>query len=153
MNGFKRVTGEDITDLKAYILDYLRKRPECYIMVGCDSQSKRNSIIYATTIIFITPRKGGHVIMKREWKKKGIDFHSRLWAEVENIGAVSTFLGEFLPKDLITPCVDFNPNPKWKSNSLFASAIGYLKGLGFDNVVGKPDAYASSSVADHICRT
>jgi hypothetical protein len=45
---------------------------------------------------------------------------------------------------------DINPDPKHESNKALQQAVGYILGMGYDFKV-KPEAYASSHVADKLC--
>ena len=97
---------------------------------------------------------------------------NRLWNEVEYLLELGVWLDEKLqgryyvkhslndydgsqPTRLPVLHVDFNPDEgtkrENKSNKLYASAMGMLSGMGF-KVVGKPDAFASSSAADLLCK-
>jgi len=45
---------------------------------------------------------------------------------------------------------DINPNIKCESSKALSEAVGYILGMGYEFRV-KPNAWASSSVADNIC--
>lgn len=95
---------------------------------------------------------------------------NRLWNEIEYVLELGLWLDEKLkgkyyiqhkknnyddsqPYRLPILHIDFNPinNNKFKSNRLYSSAMGLLSSYGF-KVVSKPDAYASSSCADLLCK-
>jgi len=97
---------------------------------------------------------------------------NRLWTEVEYLLELGIWLDEQLqgkynikhkrndydgsqPTRLPVLHIDINPDEgtkrENKSNKLYASAMGMLSGMGF-SVVGKPNAYASSSAADLLCK-
>jgi predicted RNase H-related nuclease YkuK (DUF458 family) len=153
MTGFKKITGEKITELGQYVKNYMDANPQCILTVGCDSICKKRNINYISTIVFVNPGKGAHVIIRFERiDRKGVDFFTRLWNEVEKTAAISMELGQYVNKDLIIPSVDLNSNSKYKSHQLYAAAVGYLTGLGFKTVYAKPESYASSSCADYFGR-
>jgi len=97
---------------------------------------------------------------------------NRLWNEVEYLLELGLWLDEKLkgkyfvkhnknkydgtqPYRLPEIHLDFNPDEgtmrENKSNKLYKSAMGLFSGLGF-SVVGKPEAYASTSCADLLCK-
>ena len=97
---------------------------------------------------------------------------NRLWNEVEYLVELGVWLDEELkgkyfinhepneydgtqPNKLPIIHLDFNPfegkKRENKSNKLYTSAMGMFSGMGF-KVVGKPEAYASSSAADLVCK-
>jgi predicted RNase H-related nuclease YkuK (DUF458 family) len=97
---------------------------------------------------------------------------NRLWNEVEYLMELGLWLDDELkgkyfinhakndydgsqPYRLPIIHLDFNPfeglKRENKSNKLYSSAMGMLSAMGF-RVVGKPDAYASSSAADLVCK-
>ena len=45
---------------------------------------------------------------------------------------------------------DINPNPNFESNKALQQSIGYILGMGYSFKI-KPDAPASSNVADKLC--
>jgi len=96
----------------------------------------------------------------------------KLWNEVEYLMELGIWLDEQLqgkyfinheknvhdgsiPYRLPIIHLDFNPNEgdkqENKSNKLYSSAMGLFAGMGF-KVVSKPNAYASSSAADLLCK-
>jgi predicted RNase H-related nuclease YkuK (DUF458 family) len=95
--------------------------------------------------------RGGHVIYSRKSIPRILDRFTRLWKEVED----SVELAQWLEaNDIEKPAfidLDFNPDPKYQSNSILRSALGYVESLGY-NARCKPDACSASYVADRICR-
>lgn len=95
----------------------------------------------------------------------------RLWNEAEYLMELGEYLDEFLrgkyyykhdkckyngivPTKLPIIHLDLNPdmgNGRNLSHKLYHSAMGMFAGSGY-SVVGKPDAYASSSAADLLCK-
>lgn len=97
---------------------------------------------------------------------------SRLWNEVEYLMELGLWLDEELQGKYFVkhtrnehddsmpfrlPIIHLDLNPKIgikeqnKSNKIYNSAVGMLTGLGF-KVVAKPNAYASSSAGDLLCK-
>jgi predicted RNase H-related nuclease YkuK (DUF458 family) len=208
-NYFKKFGGEQIEDVVEHILEYIKYQSKdnpnsnVQICIGCDSQSKSRSIIYALTIVLYDDykHKGAHYIFKRvtipkgylkknkrtsQWEFDKIEHSNyenfnmplndfiitKLWNEVEYLMELGLWLDEKLTdkykieldkneydgsKPYRIPIIhlDFNPDEgstkQNKSNKLYNSAMGMFCGMGF-KVVGKPNAYASSSAGDLLCK-
>lgn len=91
---FKKLGGEQIADVGAYIRDYLKVYPQTSIYVGTDSISKRGKVNYATVIaLYDEIRKDGvHYIFKRDKEIGKVDIFSRMWREVEKSIEVAEYL-------------------------------------------------------------
>jgi predicted RNase H-related nuclease YkuK (DUF458 family) len=65
---FKKLTGYPEFELQAYVKKYLEdhKEYDVKIYLGCDSQTKADQTIYATTVVFHVASTGCHVIYKKE---------------------------------------------------------------------------------------
>ena len=94
---------------------------------------------------------GGHVIYSRKTVPKILDQFTKLWGEVQD----SVELAQYLEANGIEkPAyidLDFNPDPKFQSNSILRAALGYVESLGY-NVRCKPYAVSASYVADKLCK-
>jgi predicted RNase H-related nuclease YkuK (DUF458 family) len=146
---FKRLADRKVVDLVPYTLGFLVENLDHTIYVGTDSQNVGESTIYATVIVFHNSGKGGHVLYSKVVLPKINDRWTRLWKEVEfSVQAAEQLKDEAIPKvgyiDL-----DLNPDPKYKSNQVLRSAIGYVESMGYKARV-KPNAIMASCVADNL---
>lgn len=152
---FRDISGNIIKDVSVYIIEWLKAHPKSEIYVGCDSQEVKIGINYVTVICLYEIGKGAHVIHTKDTltkpnKGKQTDYmYSKLWSEVVRAVNVADEIGDLGVK--VTIHLDYNPDPKCKSNQLYDSGISYAKSKGYD-AVGKPDAWASSKCADKLCR-
>jgi len=152
---FRDVRGDIINNVTEYVNEWLTRNPKSEIYIGCDSQEVSKFVNYVTVICLYEIGKGAHVIHTKETKpkpKKGkqvANMYSRLWSEVVRSVEVADKIDGVDVK--ITIHVDYNPNPNCKSNQLYDSGISYAKSKGYV-AVGKPDAWASSTCADKLCR-
>lgn len=149
MSKFKTRQGVVIDDLRQYVLDWMVDKPEVELFVGCDSQEYTNTIDYAVSVCIYEVGKGGHVISKRTTHALTSNNNMRLWEEVNKSIEVAEELKDLGKK--ITIHVDYNVNPKFKSNELYEAGIGYARSMGYE-AAGKPDAWAASKVADKAVR-
>lgn len=158
---FKLSNGEDIEDLEFYIKDYYKKNPDSIIFVGSDSAQHGKVTKYATTISFLRPRRGTHVIFSKFAIKREKDLFNRLWKEVECAKEVAEYVDSVLEgiyinkKETKIPIIhlDFNKSAKYKSHIVHDVSIGYLTGIGFE-VHCKPssNSWASSIAADYFVK-
>jgi predicted RNase H-related nuclease YkuK (DUF458 family) len=152
---FRLFGGDELKDVGLYVKDYLRNNPEVKVFIGTDSRQYRNYTKYVTVIGLLKPRKGVHIIFKRENISKIRDIFSRLWNEVEYSRDIADYIesvvNEKSEKKIVTVHLDINFNKETKSSIVHDSAVGYLKGLGY-NVETKPDSWAASKAADMLCK-
>jgi predicted RNase H-related nuclease YkuK (DUF458 family) len=148
---FKRLSDGQIVDLNSYVKDFMVKFPETKIFIGCDSQNQGKYTTYALVIVLHQPTLGGHVLYQKIKLDRIRDRFERLWNEVEYSLQVAEFmkLCELPKPDYID--LDFNPDPKFKSNQILRSALGYIEAMGYTPRC-KPDALSASYVADAICK-
>jgi len=157
---FKFTNGRPVGDILSYIRSHIKKDPdeEYKIFINVDSQAFRGKIQYATSVIIYKVGKGGHVLLSRKTTpvsnnanegSKGFIFN-KLWEEVEMAVRTAKYLEPLMTEDDLemTVHLDLNSDPKYKSNIVHSSAVGYLSGLGF-NVATKPDAIV---VSDYYCK-
>jgi predicted RNase H-related nuclease YkuK (DUF458 family) len=143
--------GSIIDDLRSHIEDSCAKVQDPKIYVGCDSSNYGRFTIFATAIVIHAQGKGGHVIYCKESVPRIRSREERLWREVELSVAATKEMSEIgvRPPDFID--VDLNPNPKYPSNQLLASAVGLVESLGI-KTRWKSNSPWSISVADVLCR-
>ncbi len=107
-------------------------------------------IVITVAIVLHYGTNGGHVLYSKESVTRVRDTWQRLWNEVERSLSVAEYMQQNgLPKaDFID--LDLNPDPKYRSNSVLRSAVGYVESLGYVARI-KPHAPAASCCADSIC--
>ena len=117
--------------------------------MGTDSQNYRKSTVYAVVVAFRYGRKGVHFIYHKEKLRKIRDKWTRLWKEAEMTAEVAMHLRQNLvPVHAVE--LDYNKKAGEGSTSMVAPGVGYLKGLGFETVIAKPDEQVAVKAANHI---
>ena len=147
---FKSLTNRRPIDLISYVKDYMLNNPETSLYIGCDSQNTKHMTNYATVIVLYNKGRGGHVLYAREVIPQIYDRFSRLWREVEQSIQLAELLKANGIKKPTSIDLDLNPDPKYKSNALLRSALGYVEAMGYTSRC-KPDAMCASYVADMLC--
>jgi predicted RNase H-related nuclease YkuK (DUF458 family) len=143
-----------VNDLFGYIKNMINSKPEIKLYVGTDSQNSRRATTYVTVIVLHINEndsgKGAHVLYSKDVLPKMRDRFSRLWGEVERSVEVSSMLrdGGLTIKNID---LDFNEDPKYNSNAVLRSAVGYVEASGF-KARWKPHNAFSVRVADQICK-
>lgn len=147
---FKKITGFPEFELHTYVKKYLdqHKGFDVKIYLGCDSQTKGNQTIYATTVVFHVATSGCHVIYKKETMPVIKDMWTRLWKEAEKSVDVAVYLRE-RGIEIDTVDLDYNIDPKYGSNKLVSAAVGYVESLGF-KARCKPELLPGCYAADGI---
>lgn len=172
---FRKFDGTPIEDIAAYLHGYFAKSEggDYEIYVGCDSLPPKKKVTTFVTVVCIrNVGHGAHILYRKDRvantklkTKKGVetgDIIDRLWHEVELSVGVATYLRDkgvleyknkynkvkFLHLDIH---LDINPDEMHKSNLVYNSAVGFVKGMGFEFVT-KPDAWAATYAADMVCR-
>ena len=146
---FKKFNGERI-DLVRYTRDYIMKMPNTEILIGCDSQNSAQKTCYAVIVALYEPGHGAHVIYRREKTRKEKNDRTRLMTEVWKSVEVATLLRD---NGLTIKYVDIdiNPSPKFKSNEVYESACGLVRGCGFECRY-KTLAPLCTTIADFMAR-
>lgn len=148
---FKSLTNGKEIDLIPYVKDKLKEANDIKMYIGTDSQNINGKTVYATVIVFHFGNRGGHVIYSTRKVPEIKDRFTKLWREVED----SVDLAKFLESNGIEKPeaidLDFNPDPRWGSNNVLRSALGYVESFGFTPRC-KPYAVTASCIADKICK-
>lgn len=148
-NVFRNLSNHNIVDLIPYIKEYLATHDDINLYIGTDSQVRRLNTTYAIAIVLHNKGTGGHVLYSKSTVHNIKDRFTRLWGEVDMSVACAEYLKE---NDIQAPefiDLDFNPDIKYKSNVVLASALGYVMSLGYVPRC-KPNAIAASYVADLV---
>ena len=143
-----------IDDVFSYIKNLLNEKPGTKLYVGTDSQNSRRMTTYATVIVMHMNEndsgKGAHVLYSKEYLPKMRDRFSRLWGEVERSVEVSNMLRDG-GLDIKNIDLDFNEDPKYNSNTVLRSAVGYVEASGF-KARWKPHSAVACRAADSLCK-
>ena len=148
---FKSLATHKEIDLIEYIKQYLAENENIDIFIGCDSQNTNVMTLYATVIVLYKPGKGGHVLYVKEDCPKILDRFTRLWSEVEKSITVAEYLKLHGIQRPTYIDIDLNPDPRYKSNQVLRSAMGYVEGMGYIPRC-KPNAVAASYAADDLVK-
>jgi predicted RNase H-related nuclease YkuK (DUF458 family) len=147
---FKRLSDNRKVDLISYVSEYLKQNPETEVYVGCDSQVHGRWTDFGMVIVLHKNKAGGHVLYATSRVERIRDKFIRLWTEVEHsINLAAHLSASSIPIKFVD--VDLNPDPRWGSNTVLRSAMGYIEAMGFTPRC-KPDAVSASYVADKICK-
>ena len=137
-------------DLVDYVRDYIKNNPNTEILIGCDSQNYGRFTSYAVIVALYEPGHGAHVIYRKDKTDRERNRATRLMNEVWKSVEVAQFLrGNGFKIKYID--IDINPNPKFKSNEVYESACGLVRGCGFDCRY-KTLAPLCTTIADFMAR-
>jgi len=160
---FKKADGTIIDDVNQYVKCWLEKYPYSEVTIGCDSQAHSKYIKYSIVIVIHifheskekNPNRAGngaHVIsafvIDRSKNLKS-DIYTKLWEETLYAIKAAQMIDNIVNNIKIH--LDYNSKESAYSNILYASGIGFVREKGYE-AFGKPYAWASSHVADHLCR-
>ena len=136
-------------DLKE-IIENIKSRKCKKVFVGCDSHLRGPKYVFAMVIATYSNEQGGKFFFKRK-KVADSRFKNskvRLLEEVNYIVMLGNLLKDELGDDIeIHTHFDLNPNTAYLSSQLVPHAKSYAHAMGFIPTL-KPDAWASSSIAD-----
>ena len=159
MKDFKLFGGQELENLGEYLREYYALYPDIQIYIGTDSAQHGKVTKYATAISLLRPGKGVHVVFNRHNIKRERDMFTRLWNEVEYTREVAEYVHDEM-KDIYPhkdddkiPVIhlDFNKQPRFKSNIVHDLSIGYMRGFGF-KVFSKNESWCASVCADMLVK-
>jgi len=160
---FKKIDGTVIDDVSKYVKDWIVEHPYADVTIGCDSQAFARYIKYSVVIVMhmfheskeSNPQRtgnGAHVIsatiIDKDRSLKS-DLYTKLWAEAMYTVQAAQMLDNCVKN--VTIHLDYNSKEDAYSNVLYASGIGFVKGMGYE-AVGKPYAWAATHAADDLCK-
>lgn len=149
-NFYKKIDGTLIPNIKEYVADFIEKNPTTEIHIGCDSQERGQDISYAISLCMYIPGHGGHVISKRIITRTASRYE-KLWKEVELAIEAAEELDNVIDHQEMSIHIDYNVKPTEGSHNLYDAGIGYVTACGY-KALGKPNAWASTKIADKVCR-
>jgi predicted RNase H-related nuclease YkuK (DUF458 family) len=129
---FRKINDRSEFNLLDYVNTYLNKNTDIEILVGCDSQNKRDSTVYAVVVALYHKGKGAHIVFRR-WRTdkervRSVRLLNEVWYSLE----VAEYLrNNGVSQDVTYIDVDLNPDPKYKSNEVFRQAVGMVEGMGY----------------------
>jgi predicted RNase H-related nuclease YkuK (DUF458 family) len=128
---FKTLSQHKQVDLIPYIQEYISQHNNLEILIGCDSQNKKQETIYAVVIGLYTPGKGAHVLYSKfvtpREKENTVRLLNEVWFSVEIAESIKNELGI----SVTWIDIDLNPDPKYRSNQALSSAVGIVTGMGY----------------------
>ena len=127
-------------------------RDGCEVFVGTDSHLIGGNWIIATVVVSYMPGAGGVFFFSRQTypRNRFPDMANRLLFEVTESVDVASWV-QSLTGSAPTVHADLNRDESNKSAKVLSSAVSYVRGMGFECVT-KPDAWASTSIADKKAR-
>lgn len=164
MGWVRKTKGPINTSIDVYLENLIKTELSLYsadditVCIGTDSQKKNHGYQFATAIILVTKGKGGKIISEKSFKKGRMDIVERMTLEVNMSIMCAYELKDLFIKYGVNVEIhaDINQNPKHKSNKALSGAINHISSMAgfFENYSYKvkPDAWAASTGADHICK-
>jgi predicted RNase H-related nuclease YkuK (DUF458 family) len=125
------------------------------IYVGCDSKINRrkNRVTYATVVVLHWHgNQGGHILSQVETERVYGDARkpkARLMNELYRAVGLAGQLMDVVGDREFELHLDFNTDPRHKSNVCIKEATGYVLGMGMEPVF-KPHAWAATSAGDRL---
>ena len=123
------------------------------IHVGCDSHRVGGIYVFAIVIAGYVQRRGGtfYFYRKKSKDKSLATIPVRLMKEAElALDAAHRLKVEF-PTKKINVHLDINPDKRFASSKVLTNAVSWVNSFGYNAIV-KPDAWASSSLADAFAK-
>jgi hypothetical protein len=141
-----------------WFVNYFKTNPtngsKPQLLVGTDSSYANGRTIFTVAIVVNTCGHGAEYIYKNFKVFRYLPLFEKIYSEAHTSVLVASMLkqrGHLEKFSEIIVHVDANSDENAKSSQYYHSVIGMVKGSGF-NVVGKPYAYAATSVADRHCK-
>jgi len=155
---WKTYKGEEIENVEKYVTNFIEDRPNSKwkVYIGCDSHNSSKYTTFATVIVLHETDengvgKGGHAIYSKDKEQRIKVLFTRLWGEVERVNSAAHELKSLIKKYQVIAELDINNKEEYDSNIALNSAMGYIKGQGFE-VNAKPNGINSMVLADKTCR-
>tara|TARA_R110000822_G_scaffold110654_1_gene240877 strand:+ start:3609 stop:4085 length:477 start_codon:yes stop_codon:yes gene_type:complete len=132
--------------------DFIDKYKVGEIYVGTDSQVYGVHIVFTTVIVIhLEGNKGGICIRHTEKIRSKMELRERLTTETMRSIEACWFLSELVPRERIHEVhLDVNKDKRYNSGKYHDELVGMVSGQGF-NAKSKPDAWASTCIADAKC--
>lgn len=148
MTNWRTLHDEPVEDLRQFVSSV---GSDIAIHIGTDSLQVGRFTQYVTVVALLRPHRGGRAIYRRQVVPRVKSLRERLLREVWLSVELALELNQYIQGEL-TVHVDANPDLKFKSSKYIQELTGMVVSNGFRALI-KPDAWCSSHIADHICRT
>jgi len=150
---YTRFDTRNNVDLANYIHEYKKIHPETQILIGADSQNVSKKTVYVVVVALYIEGKGAHILFNKWNVKKVNNMAERLLHEVWSAVKTAEYIKEQLGYDQVGIVdIDLNPDPKYKSNTVFRQAVGLVEGMGYKvrtKHTGALITYAADYLAKH----
>ena len=135
------------------IIKSLKSNKSYEIHVGCDSHRVGGQYVFAIVIAGYVNQCGGTFFFHRKRSKdnKLSNMRIRLMKEVELAISIAQQIEEHFPNRKISVHLDLNSKPEFPSYKVLSNAVSWVRSCGYNALV-KPDAWASSALADHFAK-
>ena len=141
-------TRVDIVDT---CIEQIRLYDNLKIIIGTDSQNRKEKTHYAIAIVFRHGTRGAHVVYKKIIVPRIRDHFTRLFKEAEfTIETAELITGE-IPINIEALEFDYNSKKKTESTKVVQAATGWASSLGYNCRV-KPDELLAIKAGDFLCR-
>lgn len=148
---WKTIEGQKIKNLRETLAELLDSG-ERSVHIGTDSQQSGKYTEFVTVVVALAPGKGGRAFYCREQTPRVKSLRERLLKEVWMSVELGMVLNDMIPEGSpLTIHIDANPNVKFKSSAYVKELTSMVVSQGFKSLL-KPDAWASSHVADHTVK-
>ncbi len=138
-------------ELLEHVRMALLEHPEIEVMVGTDSQNRSGYTIYTTAVVLRYKRNGAHVLYRRQKQARIRDMWTRLWGEVERSVDIAQLLRTQGGIPVRTIDMDLNSDPRFRSNRLHTTAVGYVRSQGYEART-KPELLIAGWAANVLCQ-
>lgn len=148
---FKTLSTKQRVDLVKYVKDYTERNPGVEVLIGCDSQNRLLTTVYALVVGLYKPGKGAHVLFSKFSTGRERENTPRLLNEVWFSVEIAELLRSELNIKATWIDIDINPDPKYQSNQALTSAVGIVTGMGY-KVRHKGNSPVMTYAADSVCK-
>lgn len=122
------------------------------VFIGTDSQMHDHKQEFVTAIVVYTEGKGACTFHTKIFTGEPRSLREKLINEALLSLHTAWEIEKILPKNVdLSVHLDVNPEPPWLSSKYHDEIYWMIKGQGF-TAVTKPNAFAASYVAEHICK-
>lgn len=136
------------------ILAFVRQGGACKLIVGTDSQTTRDEVLFVTAIVVHRIGKGARFYYQKQHHRRMRSLRQRIFFETSLSLGVAGRLADRLARtgaeiDNVEIHLDIGPNGK--TSELIREIVGMVTGSGFAAKI-KPNSYGASKVADKFTK-
>lgn len=140
------------------ILDFVRSDPhsEYKLIVGTDSQSTRDEVLFVTAIVIHRLGKGARFFYQKQHHRPMKSLRQRIFFETSLSLNVASRLAARLARTGVAHGIEnveihLDIGANGKTSDLIREIVGMVTGSGFDAKI-KPNSYGASKVADKFTK-